>query len=228
MNFFIKPYLLISVYPNVQKELYYFLCVPRRVKDWEVKCKEVLLCAWLSIHITLLNSHLWLLTSWLSINICEGRNGLCPPLTFWCEMISRALLHLCVWHERRRFHLNCISKRCPLGRLVSATQVFRPRAAEYSGLIRHWKPRRSVNLGQIHPPASGTVTSGRGEPAASCGKPTALAPELGSFMPCFFSLSFFFFFNWSIVDLQYYISFRCTAQWFNIFTDNTLLKVFTR
>ena len=31
----------------------------------------------------------------------------------------------------------------------------------------------------------------------------------------------------SIVDLQYYISFRCTALWFSIFTDYTPLKVIT-
>ena len=28
---------------------------------------------------------------------------------------------------------------------------------------------------------------------------------------------FFFFFNWGIADVQYYVSFRCTAKWFTIF-----------
>ena len=32
--------------------------------------------------------------------------------------------------------------------------------------------------------------------------------------------------NWSIVDLPYYISFRCTTQWFHIFIDYTPQKVF--
>jgi len=35
----------------------------------------------------------------------------------------------------------------------------------------------------------------------------------------------YFFFNWSIVDLQYYINFRCATQWFSIFIDYTPLKV---
>ena len=34
-----------------------------------------------------------------------------------------------------------------------------------------------------------------------------------------------FFLNWSIVDLQYYVSLRCTIQWFKIFIDYTPFKV---
>ena len=34
-----------------------------------------------------------------------------------------------------------------------------------------------------------------------------------------------FFFNWSIVDLQYYINFRYATQWFSIFIDYTPHKV---
>ena len=29
--------------------------------------------------------------------------------------------------------------------------------------------------------------------------------------------TFFFFFNWGIADVQYYVSFRCTTKWFTIF-----------
>ena len=37
-----------------------------------------------------------------------------------------------------------------------------------------------------------------------------------------------FYFKWSIIDLQYYMSFRITAEWFSTFTDYTQLKVITR
>ena len=46
--------------------------------------------------------------------------------------------------------------------------------------------------------------------------------------------SFSFFFFWSIVDLQYCVSFRCTAKWFHIYTyicillDYFPLQVITR
>ena len=39
---------------------------------------------------------------------------------------------------------------------------------------------------------------------------------------------FLFFFHWSVVDLQYCISFWCTALWFSMFTDYTPLKVITK
>lgn len=57
MNFFTEPSVVIPVYPNVQKKLYYFLCVPQSVKDWAVKGEGVLLRARLLVHIALLNSH---------------------------------------------------------------------------------------------------------------------------------------------------------------------------
>ena len=41
------------------------------------------------------------------------------------------------------------------------------------------------------------------------------------FIPPYFFLFFTYFicvcFNWSIVDLQYHVSFRCTAQWFSLY-----------
>lgn len=41
-------------------------------------------------------------------------------------------------------------------------------------------------------------------------------------------LYIFYYFIWSIVDLWYYINFRCTAQWFNIFMDYMPFKVITK
>ena len=42
----------------------------------------------------------------------------------------------------------------------------------------------------------------------------------GNMSDCLMHLSFFSY--WSIVDVQYYISYRCTTQWFTIFKDYTL------
>ena len=39
---------------------------------------------------------------------------------------------------------------------------------------------------------------------------------------------FFFFLYWSVVDLQYYTSFKNTTQWFNIFIDYTPYNIITK
>ena len=39
------------------------------------------------------------------------------------------------------------------------------------------------------------------------------------------TLMFFFFFNGSVADLQYYISFRYTTEWVNVLIDYTHLKL---
>ena len=44
-------------------------------------------------------------------------------------------------------------------------------------------------------------------------------------IPMFFFNALFIYFSWCIVDLQYYISFRCIAQWFRIFINYIPLNI---
>ena len=51
---------------------------------------------------------------------------------------------------------------------------------------------------------------------------SGMSKSFGLFKLC---LLFILFFNWSVVDVQCYIGFRCPMWWFNIFIDSTLFKV---
>ena len=99
----------------------------------------------------------------------------------------------------------------------------------HSGYWGFWL--QHMNLEDIVQPISGTLTDDLYQPTISSKSLLSLSswtaalpasfqcpghPAWVSGQPhCLYLL--FFFFNWGIADVQYYVSFRCTTKWFTIF-----------
>ena len=125
-----------------------------------------------------------------------------------------ACMHILYTHTRICEHVQLshrkLSSQYPLvcaegWRHLPPTPLKAPRKDQVSGL---WWPQLSWDAQGPH-----EESSKQGLWALQC------------LLGCF---TFFFFLNWSIVNLQYCISFRCTTQWFNTFIDYTPLKVITK
>ena len=95
--------------------------------------------------------------------------------------------------------------------------------APLASLLQHLA-RLVLWLGRLPPPKSSLLSLQTQEKSQPLRRLRCTVPLTQHCLQSFF----FCFFNWSRVELQHYVIFRCTVQWFSMFTDYTPSTVITR